>query len=125
MKIDDYFVSIERGLSQNPQISKIEKPITLLTSDDYNGLIRCRVTFWDGSFLDIYEGISTELGYPVRINYAYTFLRNDQRVFRYDNAPHIRKLPPTPTTSISVRKIGWLLPTSPTSARFLPKSKIY
>ena len=88
MKIDDYFVSIERGLSQNPQISKIEEPITLLTSDDYNGLIRCRVTFWDGSFLDIYEGISTELGYPVRINYAYTFLRNDQRVFRYDNAPH-------------------------------------
>lgn len=88
MKIDDYFVSIERGLSQNPQISKIEEPITLLTSDDYNGLIRCRVTFWDGSFLDIYEVISTELGYPVRINYAYTYLRNDQRVLRYDNAPH-------------------------------------
>jgi hypothetical protein len=88
VKIDDYFVSIERGLSQNPQISKIEEPITLLTSDDYNGLIRCRVTFWDGSFLDIYEVISTELGYPVRINYAYTYLRNDQRVLRYDNAPH-------------------------------------
>ena len=39
LKIDDYFVTIERGLSQNPQISKIEEPITLLTSDDYNGLI--------------------------------------------------------------------------------------
>ena len=88
MKIDDYFVSIERGLSQNPQISKIEEPITLLTSDDYNGLIRCRVTFWDGSFLDIYEVVSTELGYPVRINYAYAYLRNDQLIFRYDNAPH-------------------------------------
>jgi hypothetical protein len=88
LKIDDYFVSIERGLSQNPQISKIEEPITLLTSDDYNGLIRCRVSFWDGSFLDIYEVVSTELGYPVRINYSYTYLRNDQRVFRYDNAPH-------------------------------------
>jgi hypothetical protein len=88
VKIDDYFVSIERGLSQNSQISKIEEPITLLTSDDYNGLIRCRVTFWDGSFLDIYEVISTELGYPVRINYAYTYLRNDQLIFRYDNAPH-------------------------------------
>ena len=62
MKIDDYFVSIERGLSQNSQISKIEEPITLLTSDDYNGLIRCRVTFWDGSFLDIYEVISTNWG---------------------------------------------------------------
>ncbi len=88
MKIDDYFVSIERGLRQNPQISKIEEPITLLTSDAYNGLIRCRVTFWDGSILDIYEVVSTELGYPVRITYAYTYIRYDQRLFRYDNAPH-------------------------------------
>ena len=88
MKIDEYFVSIERSLNQNPQISKIEEPITLLTSDDFNGLIRCRVHFWDGSFLNLYEVVSTELGYPVRINYAYTYLRNDQRVFRYDNAPH-------------------------------------
>jgi hypothetical protein len=88
VKINDYFGSIERGLRQNPQISKIEEPITLLTSDNYNGLIRCRVIFWDGSFLDIYEVVSTELGYPVRIIYAYTYLRNDQCVFRYDNAPH-------------------------------------
>ena len=88
MKIDDYFTSIERGLRQNPQISKVEEPITLLTSDDYNGLLRCRVIFWDSSILDIYEVVSTELGYPVRINYAYNYLRNEQRVFRHDNAPH-------------------------------------
>lgn len=88
MKITDYFVSLERGLTQNPLIIKIEEPITLLTSDDYNGLIRCRVIFWDGSFMDIYEVVSTELGYPVRINYAYTYLQHGQRVFRYDNAPH-------------------------------------
>ena len=88
MNIDDYFASVERSLSQNPQISKVEEPVTLLTSDDYNGLIRCRVYFWDSSFLDIYEVVSTELGYPVRISYAYTYLRHDQRVFRYDNAPH-------------------------------------
>lgn len=24
----------------------------------------------------------------MRINYAYSYLRNNQRVFRYDNAPH-------------------------------------
>ena len=88
MKIEDYFVSIERGLNQNPQVSKIEEPLILLTSDDYNGLIRCRVTFWDGSFLDIYEVITTELGYPVRINYSYTYLSDDRLIFRYDNAPH-------------------------------------
>jgi hypothetical protein len=88
LKVDDYFVYIERGLGQNLHISKIEEPITLLTSDDYNGLIRCRVRFWDGSFLDIYEVVSTELGYPVRITYSYSYLRNDQLIFRYDNAPH-------------------------------------
>lgn len=59
-----------------------------LASDDYNGLIRCRIFFWDGSFLDLYEVVSTELGYPVRLYYAYTYLREGQRVFRYDNAPH-------------------------------------
>jgi hypothetical protein len=55
---------------------------------DYNGLIRCRIIFWDNSFLDLYEIVSTELGYPVRVYYAYTYLREGKRVFRYDNAPH-------------------------------------
>lgn len=88
MKIDDYVVSLERSLSQNLQITAIQDPLLFLTSDDYNGLIRCRVTFWDASFLDIYELVSTELGYPVRINYSYTYLSGDQLIFRYDNAPH-------------------------------------
>ena len=88
MKITDYFASIERGLRQNANISQVDAPQAFLISDDYNGLLRCRVHFWDGSFLDIYETISTELGYPVRISYAYTYLRDGKRVFRYDNAPH-------------------------------------
>ena len=88
MIIDDYFSSIERSLTQNVQIGEVGEPLTCLASDDYNGLIRCRVNFWDGSYLDLYEVVSTELGYPVRIHYAYTYLREGQRVFRYDNAPH-------------------------------------
>ncbi len=88
MKIDDYFASIERSLRQNPSVSGIEEPLTSLASDDYNGVLRCRAVFWDGSFLDIYEVVTTELGYPIRVNYAYTYLRDNQRVFRYDNAPH-------------------------------------
>ena len=88
MKIDDYFASLERGLQQNAQQGKVEPPTACLASDDFNGLIRCRISFWDGSFLDIYEVVSTELGYPVRVHYAYTYVRNDQHVFRYDNAPH-------------------------------------
>jgi hypothetical protein len=88
VKIDDYFDGFERGLHQNTLISKVDQPIALLSSDDYNGLIRIRAHFWDNSFLDIYEVVSTELGYPVRITYSYTYLRNEQQVFRYDNAPH-------------------------------------
>ena len=48
--------------------------------------------FWDGSGLDIYEVASTELGYPIRVRYAYTYVRAGQRVFRYDNAPHHPKI---------------------------------
>ena len=88
MIIDDYFAAIERSLRQNSQVSHIAEPITCLTSDDYNGLIRCRVFFWDDSYLDLHEVVSTELGYPVRVNYAYMYVREGRRVFRYDNAPH-------------------------------------
>ena len=88
MNIDDYFASVERGLRQNVPGTRLEEPFTCLASDDYNGLIRCRVVFWDDSYLDLYEVVSTELGYPIRISYAYTYLRRGQRVFRYDNAPH-------------------------------------
>ena len=88
MIVDDYFAAIERGLRQNVHIGTIEDPITCLASDDYNGLIRCRVVFWDGSYLDIYEVVSTELGYPVRLHYAYAYVRGGQRAFRFDNAPH-------------------------------------
>lgn len=88
MIIDDYFAGIARGLRQNVQTGRIEEPATCLASDDYNGLIRCRIVFWDASYLDIYEVVSTELGYPVRVHYAYTYVREGQRAFRYDNAPH-------------------------------------
>ena len=88
MNVDAYFEALERGLRQNLASGRIEEPFTCLASDDYNGLIRCRVVFWDASYLDLYEVVSTELGYPVRVSYAYTYLRQGQRIFRYDNAPH-------------------------------------
>jgi len=88
VRIDDYFASLERSLRQNRQVSHLQEPFTCLASDDFNGLVRGRVYFWDESFLELYEVVSTELGYPVRISYAYTYLQEGQRVFRYDNAPH-------------------------------------
>jgi hypothetical protein len=96
MNIAEYFSSLERGLSQNVKIGSPEQPIICLASDDYNGLIRCRVFFWDDSYLDLYEVISTEQGYPIKIHYAYTYVRNGKRVFRYDNAPHHPQIPTYP-----------------------------
>ncbi len=88
MNIDDYFSALLRGLRRDRKVTRIDEPFINLASDDFNGLIRCRVVFWDDSFLDIYEVVSTELGYPVRIQYAYTYIQQGERVFRYDNAPH-------------------------------------
>ena len=88
MNIDDYFASLERSLVQNPLVSRLDEAFTCLASDGHNGLVRGRVFFWDDSFLDLYEVVSTELGYPVRVSYAYTYLREGRRMFRYDNAPH-------------------------------------
>lgn len=88
MTIDDYFSGVERGLLQNVRLGSPEQPILCLASDEYNGLVRCRIFFYDDSYLDLYEVVSTELGYPVKIHYSYQYVRNGERIFRYDNAPH-------------------------------------
>ncbi len=87
MNIADYFSSIERALDEYASITSVDV-IEVLASDDFNGMLRCRVHFWDDTFLSIHETVSTELGYPVRVVYAYSYIREGQCVFRYDNAPH-------------------------------------
>lgn len=87
MNIADYFSSIERSLRQNTSITSLEV-VDVLTSDDYNGMLRFRAHFWDGSFLSIFETVSTELGYPVRIVDSYSYIQDNECVFRYDNASH-------------------------------------
>ncbi|HLA88581.1 MAG TPA: DUF6516 family protein [Anaerolineales bacterium] len=87
MRVADYFSGIEKSL-RRIKGAELSGQITSLASDDYNGLLRCRVLFWDGSFLDVYEVVNTELGYPVKVHYSYTYLADGQRIFRYDNAPH-------------------------------------
>ena len=85
MKIGDYFSGIERSL-RRVKGAEIQGEVTCLASDDYNGLVRCRVLFWEESYLDVYEVVSTELGYPVKVHYGYTFMQDSKRIFRYDNA---------------------------------------
>ncbi len=46
MNIADYFSSIERSLNQHATITAIEV-VESLASDDFNGILRCRVHFWE------------------------------------------------------------------------------
>lgn len=65
------------------------------------------------SYLDLDEVVSTELGYPVRVHYAYTYIREGQRVFRYDNAPHHPEIATHPHHKHIARPTAWPPPTSP------------
>ena len=87
MLIAAYFAGIEQTLERHPQITSLDV-LLAQASGDYNGLLRVRAHFWDASYLDVYEVISTELGYPIRLHYAYTTMRQGRHIFRYDNAPH-------------------------------------
>ena len=86
MIVADYLASLERGLRGQRTVSRLDR-IECLAADDYHALVRLRAIFWDDSYLDVYEVVSTELGYPVRVHYAYTYVRQGSRVFRCDNVP--------------------------------------
>ena len=88
MTIDEYFTSLDRGLRHGAKRGISVTAFECIASGDFNGLIRCRASFLDRSFLDIYEVVSTELGYPVRVHYSYNYVRGTTCIFRYDNAPH-------------------------------------
>ena len=96
MTIDDYFSNLECGLRQNVRIGSPEQSPNCLASDEFNRLVRCRLYFWDESYLDLNEVVNTEQGDPVKIHYAYTYIRGGQRILRYDNAPHHPELPTHP-----------------------------
>jgi len=87
MTITDYFESVQRSLRKNRSIGFVESPLTQVF-DDYRGLFRARVFFWNGSHLTIDEIVDTQLGHPELLRYSYTYVKNDEHVFRYDNAPH-------------------------------------
>jgi hypothetical protein len=88
MDIFDYFESLQRSIRQNHAIGFLEDPVIAQAFDVYRGLFRARVFFWDGSYLTVDEIIDTETGYPEIVRYSYTYVKDDEHIFRYDNAPH-------------------------------------
>jgi hypothetical protein len=96
MTIFDYFEGLQRGIQQNRSIVTVEEPITTQTFDLYRGLFRARVSFWDESHLTIDEVIDTASSYPEVLRYAYTYIKGNKHIFRYDNAPHYPDFPTFP-----------------------------
>ena len=88
MDIFDYFESLRRGIQQNHTIGFLEEPALLQAFDDHRGLFRARVFFWDTSHLTIDEVIDTEHGFPEILRYSYVYIKGNEHIFRYDNAPH-------------------------------------
>jgi hypothetical protein len=92
MDIHEYLDRHKRALERNQAIVSMD-PVTLQAFDDFRGLFRARIYFWDGSYLTIDEVIDTEPGFPEVLRYSYTYIgRDGQHVFRYDNAPHYPQL---------------------------------
>jgi hypothetical protein len=94
--IDEYFSSVARCLHRKANVDPGDPVFECIASDDLNGMLRCRAVFWNRSFLDIYEVVTTELGYPVRVYYSYAYMSRGECVFRYDNAPHHPEIPTHP-----------------------------
>ena len=60
------------------------------------GKIIVVIYFYDGSRLEITEGVQIINHRPVKVNYVYQYVSEGKAVFRYDNARHHPELPNFP-----------------------------
>jgi hypothetical protein len=52
------------------------------------GSFKARIFFLDDSLLDFREFVDTSTRPVSRFSYSYHYQKNEQMIFRYDNAPH-------------------------------------
>ena len=63
----------------------------------YRANLRLRIRFLHGHLLEINEAIIIETGHIKHLSYRYHFQdKQNNLIFRYDNAPHFQKLPGFP-----------------------------
>ena len=90
MQIEAYFQQIEATIAACSQLTAFT--LDCEKRDTYEGLIRAKIKFTDGSILCVREFVSVEIRVD-RDMYTYQYMdaRNDL-IFRYDNTPHHKKL---------------------------------
>ncbi len=88
MDIEIHIEKVRRSLSHKHGVSHIPtSEVHRLSENRAN--IKVRITFFDGSFLDLREDVDTNKCYPEYLKYGYQFFDSQGlSLFRYDNNPH-------------------------------------
>ena len=87
MDIGAYLDHVERDLSTQAGVTEVD-PARVTREQGNRAILRFRISFLDGSFLDFHERVDTEQSFPDRWRYSYQYMKEGAQVFRYDNSPH-------------------------------------
>ena len=74
----------------------IDDDVQYLQVSRTEGIVDGVLYFADGSRLELTERVVIRGNRPFKERYRYQYLRDDETVFRYDNAPHHLRLPTFP-----------------------------
>jgi hypothetical protein len=62
------------------------------TAGAHRASINAELRFFDNSVLFLKENVDSTQCFPDVRKYSYQYMRNDELIFRYDNAPHHQEL---------------------------------
>lgn len=85
MYLTDYFRVIENSLKHLKPLLITNVQLTEYTN--YTGIICGSILFPDGSILHFREYLNLKLPIPKK-TYSYHYQKDNECIFRYDNAPH-------------------------------------
>jgi len=86
LRVKSYFAQLRKLIADCPVVAswQCEEDVRTATL----GSFKARISFVDGSFLDFREFVDTSTRPVLRYSYSYHYQKNEQMIFRYDNAPH-------------------------------------
>lgn len=97
MDIDVHLERVRKALYEHKYFVRVEvQKLDKLTKGNNRAKIKAIIYFFDDSFLHFSEVVETGKCYPQIIKYSYQYIKNENQVFRYDNAPHHADIPTYP-----------------------------
>jgi len=86
LQVESYFAQLRKMIANCAVVASWQYEEDGRTST--LGAFKARISFLDGSFLDFREFVDTSTRPVRRYSYSYHYQKNEQMIFRYDNAPH-------------------------------------